>query len=196
MDKIEYFKHIESKFYTRQNLLLAKEFAGLIKSESDAPFCHAFEIGCGFGLAANYVIEIASVITLSDIDNSAVEFVGWKYGQRCGLQSSNDIPHDADLIYFFMSLHHVEDWRALVERCLNHIIGIGGMVAICEIEPNPAHPFHVYEDTPHDGLCKSCFDWLRSYPQLSIKTVDFPSLSCRGVEYKCYGVIVKSKSLI
>lgn len=193
MRKSEYYKLIESIYYTDQNILLARSFYESVRMRFHRKVRLAYEIGCGYGVAASFFKEMAIHLVLMDTDPNALEYVKHKIGDNCSITTSSSIIQSPDLIYFFMSLHHIEKFHEEVDNAISHIIEHNAMVAICEMEPDSSTIFHRNEVCPHDGLKKCEFNWIkRKYPSIEVLYTDLPSIEAYNTTFNCYCLILMS----
>lgn len=193
MKRSDYYDSIDLKLHAPDNVSLVNAFVESVKQHVLLPTNHMFEVGCGYGVAVDQMLKYSKKITVSDIDEQSLDFIRWKFPQNTiNIQHDNDIPTDADFIYFFMSLHHILGYRDLIANCIQHIIAINGRgLAICEVEPDLNHPFHLHEPSPHDGLAPEVFNFVNSMPNVTMMYEKLPNITHRGVEYKCYSLIIK-----
>lgn len=191
MKKNAYYKLIESVYYTSQNIRLATHFYNVVKNFFDRKVNLACEIGCGYGVAASCFKEMASHLVLVDTDLSALEYVKSKFGDVCSTRMDFAITQCPDLIYFFMSLHHIQEFHREIENAVNCIVRNNTIVAICEVEPNPSVVFHKDESSPYDGLKKSDFSWVKEkYPFIKTSYIDLPSIEVHNMSFNCYCLIL------
>lgn len=193
MKRSEYFESINSKLHSSENLCLVNAFVESVRSVIPFPANHMFEVGCGYGLAAGHMRNFSWKHTVSDTDNLALDFIRWKFPPNAfDIQNDNDIPADADFIYFFISLYHISNYMDLVKRCIQHIIQVDGRgLAICELKPDLYKIFHKYELSPFDGLSPEDFNFINSIPDITITYEELPVLKHHGNEYQCYSLIIK-----
>lgn len=191
MKKESYYKLIESVYYTSQNIRLATHFYNAVKIFFDSKVNLACEIGCGYGVAASYFRELAAHLILVDTDLSALGYVKSKFGNTCTTQTNFTITQYPNLIYYFMSLHHIQEFHREIENAVNCIIRYNTIVAICEIEPNSSIVFHKKEPCPYDGLKKSDFNWVKEkYPSIKTSFIDLPPIEAHNTNFNCYCLIL------
>lgn len=193
MKRSDYFGSIDATLHTTESKGLVKAFVESVKMNIPHGISHGYEIGCGYGLAAEQMLNQIKTLTLFDIDNQALDFIRWKFPPGTfELKNNNKIPQDSDFIYFFMSLHHIYDYKELVINCINHIVKVAGKgLAICELKPNNGQPFHKYEPSPYDGLMPEDFNFVHSFLGLDKIYNEMPTLTHHGIEYQCYSLIIK-----
>ena len=193
MKRNEYFQKIEQIFYSPNNLEIAKEFSESVMRSLPTKKVSAFEMGCGYGLAASMFINVVDGLRVYDIDEDALEYVKCKFKDKILIAKDASYIASDSLIYFFLSLHHIEDYRDKVEKAIAHILKHSGTVAICELEPLENMVFHKYETSPHDGIHRSNFQWIdKKYPELRVTYKDLPEIKAHNVKYKCYSLIIQN----
>ena len=194
MKKKAYYKHIESIYYSEQNIRLATYFYNEVKKFFDYKVDLAYEIGCGYGVAASCFKELAAHFVLVDTDLNALGYVKSKFGNACSTQTDFTITQHPDLIYFFMSLHHIQEFHRVIENAVNYIFKNNAIIAICEIEPNPTVVFHKKEPCPYDGLKKSDFNWIKeNYHFIKSSYIDLPSIEAHNTSFNCYCLILSKE---
>lgn len=193
MRQSEYFELIDLKLHSPDNIRLVNAFVESVKGHIPLPADHMFEVGCGYGLAAEQLMKFSKEVTVSDINEQSLNFIRWKFPPNTfDIQNDNDIPADVDFIYFFMSLHHISNYKDLVEKCIKHIIRVDGRgLAICELKPDLDSTFHKYELSPFDGLSPEDFDFINSIQGIIIAYENLPTLKHYNNEYQSYALIIK-----
>lgn len=192
MKKEEYFKEIEHNFYSSDNIDVATGFYESVLNSIGRMPSQALEVGCGYGLAASIFVENIDVLRLYDIDRTALEFVRWKFGYKVLALSELKYEREDALIYFFLSLHHIDDYKTVLNNAISHIERYGGAVAVCEFAPSDEYVFHRNEPSPYDGLRREAFDWIRElHPNLRIDWYELPDLNSHGNVFTCYSFIVR-----
>lgn len=141
------------------------DFCGFLQRCLHSQPLSVLEMGCGCGVAADGVIPFLSRLqpasvprfTLVDVDPNAVAVVAerWSSNDRvfAYVATSDMLGGSFDLVYYFLSLHHIEDIEA--ELCsARRLLADGGMLCVCDFEPG-GNPYHLYDYSPHDGLHRS-----------------------------------------
>lgn len=191
MKRSDYFSNIEATFYSADNLRLVRAFIKSVQDSDLLPSSAGYEIGCGYGLAASVMLSHVKTLSVWDIDSQSLEFIKWKYKDSVLVCLGNEIPLNADLIYYFMSLHHMPYFRESVSRSINHILNIRGKgVALCELIPREEQKFHLKEPSVFDGLAPESFDFIKDMAGIKTKYVELPDISHNNTEYKCYSLII------
>lgn len=192
MKRETYFKEIENRFYSKENEDVAIAFFDSVASAVKQWPEQALEIGCGYGLAASYFVNVVGRLRLFDVDQTALNFVEWKFGKKVEVFSDLTYEQEDGMIYFFLSLHHIYGFKDVLDEAISHIVRRGGFVAICEFEPSEKCVFHMSEAAPYDGLGKAAFDWIRvRYPQLNLYFSDLKEIIAHGNFFRCYSLIIK-----
>lgn len=193
MKRSDYYDSIDLKLHAPDNVSLVNAFVESVKEHVLLPTNHMFEVGCGYGVAVEQMLKYSKKITVSDIDEPSLDFIRWKFlPNTINIQNDNDIPTDADFIYFFMSLHHISNYKDLVTKCIRHIINVRGKgLAICELKPNQYQTFHKHELSPYDGLIPDDFDFINSIPSITTFYEALPTLRHHDTVYPCYSLIIK-----
>lgn len=195
MKRDEYFQKIEQIFYSPTNLEIAKKFSESVMNSLPTNGVMAFEMGCGYGLAASMFIDVVGSLRVYDIDESALEFVKCKFKDKIIIARDASYLASDNLIYFFLSLHHIEDYQGVVEEAIVHTIKNSGTVAICELEPLENMVFHKYEPSPHDGIYRKSFKWIKNkYPSLTLTYIDLPDIKAHNNNFKCYSLLIHKKN--
>lgn len=192
MKRSEYYKSIDSSIHSANNLKVANAFIETVRRGISLPATHGFEVGCGYGLAAELMTRHVDNLTVSDINPQALDFIKWKFQNTIHVLRDNTIPSDADFIYFFMSLHHIPTYMDMVRTCVEHIKKVRGKgIAICELQPDNLHPFHLHEPNPFDGLNPDAFEFVNAIPRLTLNYTELPPLKHHDIDYSCYTLIIK-----
>lgn len=123
---------------------------------SYCPFYHRIlDVGCGYGTAARYMRRMCKRMTLIDISASAIRY------QRNFWHHDHDVEISCctiellegcyDLIYYFLSLHHITDIKSELVTA-RKLLAKGGELIICEIGSVYDIPFHQNDIVPFDGF--------------------------------------------
>lgn len=124
--------------------------------KSHQPFYpRILDVGCGYGIATRYMRHLCDKMSLIDISLSAIDSQRhiWENDENvdmsCGTIMSMDGQYD--LIYYFMSMHHISDIAAELTK-VKSLLTEEGELAICEIGSIFDTPFHQNESVPFDGF--------------------------------------------
>lgn len=116
---------------------------------------HILEVGCGYGIAATYIRRVAEKLALIDVDEQAVRFLSdqWSTDKQVSVLQGTiqEIEGNFDVIYYFLSLHHISDIEAELAKA-HSLLSNRGQLFLCEFLPIPACLFHHREYSPHDGF--------------------------------------------
>lgn len=155
------------------------DFCSFLSRTLLSPPHMVLEIGCGRGVAADRLIPYLSSlvapemfkVTLADVDPHVVGFVAsqWRHDSRVNavVAATDAIVGDFDLVYYFLSLHHIENTEVEIMSA-RRLLTKGGMLCICDFEPG-AVPFHQYDVCPHDGL--PCAEIVRLFSRQGLSAV-------------------------
>ena len=136
-------------------LKISEEFCSFICSHAQTPIPHVLEVGCGHGSAAAYMCNVSNQLSLIDIDEKAVELLKIQMSSmshvkvRCMV--SNDIDETFDMVYYFLSLHHIADISSELEQA-KRLLNTKGKLYICDYMPVPNCTLHHYDIVPHEGF--------------------------------------------
>lgn len=124
------------------------------------------EVGCGYGIAATYVRQLAEKLTLIDVDAQAVEFMShaWSMDKQVTVLQGTiqEVRGCFDIIYYFLSLHHIPAVEAELTK-VRDLLSAGGQLFLCELLPIPGEVFHRGEYSPRDGFVPDeLFEHLKS----------------------------------
>ena len=174
------------------NERVAIDFFSYVMRYNGFTFPSIIEIGCGYGLAAKNMAKIAKKLFLIDTDANAINFVSSLFTQNDNIQakcmSSSDVNGTYNIVYYFLSLHHIENVEKEIVN-VKKILAKDGLLFICDYEPNPSQSLHSYDMVPHEGLIqkdlltilvKHGFDIINSeristlYSQKGNETVMYP----------------------
>jgi len=195
MKRSEYFSLLDTTFRSGDNMSLAEAFVVSVKKELSLLSCKAYEVGCGYGIAAETMLDNVFSLTVTDIDSQTLEFISWKYGDKILIDRNGEIPSDSDFIYYFMSLHHMFDYKDSLIKSITHILHSGGKgVAICELIPQRERKFHINEHCAFDGLAPKAFDFVKDFENVITIYYQLPSIKHNNVEFECYSLIIKAIS--
>lgn len=135
--------------------VLGKLFYEEIKSHHQPLYHNVLDVGCGYGIAANYMCGLSEKMTLIDISQSVIDFQlhRWQHNNQvsiacCTIHSINAF---YDLIYYFLSFHHIIDITAELSK-VRSLLTSDGELIICEVYSTHNIPFHQNEAVPYDGF--------------------------------------------
>lgn len=135
--------------------VLGKLFYEAIKSHHQLLYHNILDVGCGYGIAADYTCGLGEQMTLIDISRSAIDFQlnRWRHCNQvsiacCTIHSINAF---YDLIYYFLSFHHIIDITAELSK-VRSLLTSDGELIICEVSSAHNIPFHQNETVPYDGF--------------------------------------------
>ena len=188
MKEREYDRLLASKMLSAASLALGKSFCNAI-SEYITPASRVLDVGCGFGVAATYVRAHTDFLTLVDVDRLALDFVSRKWGacNRIEISHVSDLNplREFDVIYYFLSLHHIDAFEHEIGRSMARL-SEGGCLFICELEPVEGSPFHIHEHAAYDGLSKERLcSALVNLGCSVVKSIDVGVIE-KNVDYKVY----------
>lgn len=116
---------------------------------------HILDVGCGYGIATRYIRRMCHKMTLIDVSASAIRY------QRDFWHHDHDVEIYCctiellegyyDLIYYFLSLHHINDIKSELVKT-RKLLAEDGELIICEIASVHDTPFHQNDIVPFDGF--------------------------------------------
>lgn len=123
---------------------------------SYCPFYHhILDVGCGYGTAARYMRRMCKRMTLIDISASAIryqrDFWYHDFDVKISCCTIELLEGCYDLIYYFLSLHHINDIRSELVTA-RKLLAKDGVLVICEIGSVYDIPFHQNDIVPFDGF--------------------------------------------
>lgn len=136
---------------------IAETFCHYVCSHSDFSAPSMIEIGCGNGLAASFMWQQAKRLLLIDVDDKVVEQVRTRMSDNKNVEvrcsDSGGINETFDIVYYFLSLHHIEDLDLELEQA-KRLLTKDGLLFICDYLTNPNYMMHKYDKVPHEGFRK------------------------------------------
>lgn len=123
---------------------------------SYCPFYHhILDVGCGYGIAARYMRSMCKKMTLVDISESAIRYQRnmWHHDNNVEIYCCTIklLEGYYDLIYYFLSLHHINDIESELVKARD-LLADDGELVICEIGSLHDTPFHQNDIVPFDGF--------------------------------------------
>lgn len=123
---------------------------------SYCPFYHhILDVGCGYGTAARYMRHMCKRMTLIDVSASAIryqrDFWHHDYDVEMFCCTIELLEGYYDLIYYFLSLHHINDIDSELVMA-RKLLAKNGELVICEIGSVYDIPFHQNDIVPFDGF--------------------------------------------
>lgn len=136
------------------------------------------EIGCGKGSAAEFTNRLPGNLLLVDIDPDSIAFLKERWISRNDISvrqtSSARLRGTFDVVYYFLSLHHIADIVSEIENA-KRLVCDKGKLFICEMEPRNDARFHKYDTVPYDGIS---IDYLSELlPTHGFRVTDYHSLA-------------------
>jgi Methyltransferase domain. len=142
-----------------ENQILGRLFYEAVKSQSHALYHNVLDVGCGYGIAAAYIHVLSEKITLIDISKSAIDFLFRQWQHDDNVKVVNGTIHTIcgcyDLIYYFLSFHHIADTTSELSK-IRSLLASDGELIICEMYSTHGFPFHLYDAVPYDGFTPQC----------------------------------------
>lgn len=118
------------------------------------PCQSVLEVGCGEGRAAGYVYHSCDNLCLLDISEKNIKRVCKKFNHNKNIRVYNhDIFHMSgkfDLIYYFLSLHHIDNPIAQLNR-VRSLLNSNGKLIICEFYSEEGELFHILDNVFKDA---------------------------------------------
>lgn len=148
--------NIESLFDLPQDHTIASAFLKRIQQRLESGD-YVLDIGAGTGLLGSMIASLVSNVTMIEPDRSSLILAR----ERCISQQLNNINfihgdiysagcRKADILLFFMSLHHIEDITGVIAKCKS-LCKTGTQIIIGDFYSENV-PFHIYDQVPHNGL--------------------------------------------
>lgn len=171
---------------------LGRAFCDVIRSH--CPFyTQVLDVGCGHGIASDYMRKLCDKLVLIDPSPYAYgeQLQRWRgddkvYVQCCDIHA---ISGKFDLIYYFLSLHHIPNPTKELSK-VRELLTRSGELVICEIEPIDSSPFHGKENVPYDGFPPSqIYNILKENQYLVKQTNDIGKICKNQLSYNIYMVI-------
>lgn len=118
-------------------------------------YSHVLDVGCGYGIATGFMRIISNKMWLVDPSPDVIteQTQHWIQDHNVTIQlgTIHSIEGQFDLIYYFLSLHHIFDTYSELRKA-KELLSPDGVLAICEVVPNDSIPFHGPEMVPYDGF--------------------------------------------
>lgn len=134
---------------------IEEEFFHFVCSHTSYSFPKILEVGCGKGRAANFMRKMADSLCLIDIDEKAVEYVKTQMENTKNVEvkcmTSKEANGTYDIIYYFLSLHHIDDTEEELKQA-KRLLRNDGQLFICEYIPNSVYPMHKHDKVPWEGF--------------------------------------------
>ena len=115
------------------------------------------DVGCSVGSISEVLHPSTRHLTLIDVDKTVLDIARGKLGDHHYLSylygNLACFKGQADLIFYFMSLHHIKDIHTEIDHVCQRLLP-GGYLLICDVAPGK-HRFHHHDDVPHDGICEN-----------------------------------------
>lgn len=167
----------------------------LSKLPQDVLHGEVLDFGCGRGVMGGRLVETARHVVFLDVAETMLVELSASLGERgyANFSLCRDLTTVRkcrfDLINFFLSLHHVDDWRRVLETA-SGMLTENGVIAITELMP-AARKFH-REKVPHDG-----FDPMTLLGELGrilggmvpLTAFELPAIAKEGCQYGMFLVI-------
>lgn len=179
--------------------IFADQYIGKLFFEAVKSHCpfysRVLDVGCGYGIATDYMRLLCKKMTLIDISPLAINYQlhHWQDDHNisifcCTIKS---IKEHYDLIYYFMSLHHISDIKAELTK-IRELLTVDGELIICDILSAHTVPFHQNETVPFDGFTfKQLSEMLSENGFLITKRKKIAKLHKNHLDYDVFGVICK-----
>lgn len=156
---------------------------------------HALDVGCGYGVASEHMRLMCSKMTLIDTSQSAIDHQLHHWSQdedvfiSCG--SIHSINGRFDLIYYFLSLHHIADTNAELAKA-RELLAKDGELVICEISATHEVPYHRNETVPYDVFIPNQLSHMLSEAGFAVVRKDaIARINKDNVEYDVFYVICR-----
>lgn len=160
--------NIESLFDSLSDHAVATAFLKRIRHNLENGYS-VLDVGAGTGLLGSLIAPFVSNIIMLDPDSRSLMLAE----KRCISQRLNNIrlihgdiynigDKKADILLFFMSLHHIEDITGVIAKCKS-LCKSSTQIIIGDFYSENT-PFHIYDHVPHNGLSpKKLSQLLRDY---------------------------------
>lgn len=136
-------------------LKIAEDFFRYVCSRQRLSTSCVLEVGCGYGKAAVFMAQIAQSLLLIDVDDKAVRCLSEQMAGKENVQvrcvCSGQVSGSFDVVYFFLSLHHIADVETEL-RNARQLLADNGLLFICEYIPDSHFPMHRFDQVPHEGF--------------------------------------------
>lgn len=134
--------------------MIGQEFYNVLLNLGILPRRSILEVGCGEGMAAAYLLQAAGMLNLSDISEKAIEKVRERFKHFRNIRFYN---HDIslingayDLIYYFLSFHHIPTPADHLSR-IKSLLTADGNLVICELYSPEGKKFHIHDKVYKDA---------------------------------------------
>ena len=138
-----------------KDLIIAKDFYQCVCKHMKCSKPMILEIGCGYGVASTYMWQIADCLTLTDTDAKAIDYISSPTNGKDNIlakcMSSDQIEGKFDVVYYFLSLHHISDIKAELKEA-KRLLAEDGQLIICDYRPDPHYLMHQHDSVPHEGF--------------------------------------------
>lgn len=135
--------------------VLGRLFYKAIKSHHQSLYHNVLDVGCGYGIATAYTCALGEKMTLVDTSPFAINFQQhhWRHNSQVSLAccTIHSISGLYDLIYYFLSFHHIVDITSELSK-VRSLLTSDGELIICEVSSAHEIPFHQNETVPYDGF--------------------------------------------
>lgn len=139
----------------KEGIGVSKRFSEFLKECSGKLHQRMLEVGCGYGIASTYTYGIAHDLTLIDVDFHAVDYNERKWHSNDNvhvhLMTINETTGSFDAIYYFLSLHHINNVSSELVA-VKEKLSEDGLLFICEMYSPSGAIYHHKEYSPHDGF--------------------------------------------
>lgn len=185
-----------------KELKIAEDFYHYVCLHTTLSKPKVLEVGCGYGRAATYMCQIAGQLTLIDTDKKVIDYMSThQVKNRDNIQVkcmySDQVKGPFDMVYYFLSLHHIVDIPAELEQA-KKLLNLNGQLYICEYIPIPSYPLHRYDQVPHEGFAINELKRELVRNKFSIINIDEIStlnhnIGDKQVKYIIYGMTAKKE---
>ena len=170
--------------------VLGQLFYEAVKAHHPFLYRSILDVGCGYGIAAACMCALGERMTLIDVSQSVVDGQRhrWRHNRQVAVACStiHSMGGSYDLIYYFLSFHHVADIMAELSK-IRSLLAQDGELVICEISPNCEAPFHQNDIVPHDGFASGHLSAILQGNGFRVAQVEeLAALRKDGVDYGIY----------
>lgn len=139
-------------------LTIGDAFSKFIRESLYVPCKSMLEVGCGYGIASTFTRELTERLTLLDVDEKAVNYQKNRYKTDSGVfvykRTKESFTGLFDIVYYFLSLHHIENTQKELHEAAKHL-SAQGRLFVCELYSLTGDSFHHKDYSPHDGFSPS-----------------------------------------